>query len=194
MDQQLNQIIEILKDISISLNSFDPQWILVILACINVLLFGIYLFFTKRILQSSEENLRPIVSCNLISGKEYYKERLKQNSALEPILKYDTRCVVRNHSKYNLEVYVNLNLKLDGIPVEYSDAYSGKKAWPVTSFQSINGHFDLKKHILEETENITISLEVKYNSDVKKTYKNPIQNWIFDKEKGEWVNSIGLAV
>lgn len=192
----MTQIIGILKDINNSLNSFDPQWIIVILTFLTLILLAFYTYYTRKIAQAKEEttreNLRPIVSCELKSGKNYFAPQQLQQ---QPDLKNDIRCIVVNYSKYNLEVFVNLNLKLDGKAEEISDEYAGKQAWPITSFQTINGHFDLsKKFNLENVKKITIDLEVSYKSDVGKLYKNPIQHWCFDKEKEVWVNKIGLAV
>lgn len=196
MEQQIAQIIGILKDINNSLNSFDPQWIIAIFTFFTLILLFFYTLYTRKIAQATEEtmreNLRPIVSCELKSGKNYFKPQQLQQ---QPELKNDTRCMVVNHSKYNVEVFVNLNLKLDDKSEEISDEYAGKQAWPLTSFQAINGHFNLtNKFNLANINNITIDLEVSYKSDVGKLYKNPIQYWRFDKENDVWVNKIGLAV
>lgn len=196
MEQKLDQIIGILKDVNNSLSSFDPQWIIVIISFFTLILLAYYTYYTRKIAQVTEktmrENLRPIVSCELKSGKNYFKPELIQQ---RPEFKNDTRCIVTNHSKYNLEVFVNLNLKLDNKPEEINDEYAGKKAWPVTSFQAINGHFNLTtKFNLTGVSNININLEVSYKSDIGQLYKNPIQQWHFNKENEVWVNDIGLAV
>jgi len=196
MEEQINQIIKILEEINHSLNSFDPQWLIVIISFFTLILLFFYTYYTRKIAKATEEamleNLRPIVSCVLKSGRNYYSaQQLQQN----PELKNDTRCIVSNHSKYNVEVFVNLNLKLDDQSKEISEEYAGKKGWALTSFQTINGHFDLsKKFNLEKIKNVTIDLEVNYKSDVGKLYKNPIQRWRFDKEKEVWVNDIGAIV
>ena len=75
MEQQLNQIIESLKNINHSLNPFDPQWIIVIISFFTLILLVFYTCYTRKIAQATEEtmieNLRPIVSCELKSGKNY---------------------------------------------------------------------------------------------------------------------------
>lgn len=195
MEQQLNQIIESLKDINYSLNSFYSQCTIII-SSLTLIVLIFYTHYTRRIAQANEEimreNLRPIVSCELKSGKKHFTQQQLQQ---QPKLKNDTRCIVVNHSKYNMEVFVNLNLKLDNKFEEISDEYAGKKAWPVTSFQSIDGHFNLtNKFNLTNISNINVDLEVSYKSDVGKLYKNPIQHWHFNKEEEVWVNDIGLIV
>lgn len=184
MEQQLSQ------------NGFDPQWIIAICTFLTLILLGFYTYYTRKIAQATEEtmreSLRPIVSCELKSGKNYFEKQLLRR---QPGLKNDTRCIVVNHSKYNLEVFVNLNLRLNGMAKEISDGYAGKQAWPLTSFQNINGHFNLaSKFDLTNIDNITIDLEVSYKSEIGKLYKNPIQHWNFDRRNGVWVNKIGVAV
>ena len=136
------------------------------------------------------ENLRPIIACELRSGRNYYPlEQVKSN----PELIYDTRCIVTNHSKYNVEVFVNLNLKINGKAEELNDLYAGKRSWPVTSFQIIHGHFNIGDIFrLQEPKNVTLALEVSYRTDIGKTYRNPIQYWHFDFGKTAWVNDIGV--
>ncbi len=46
-----------------------------------------------------------------------------------------------NLSNYNLEAFVNLNLKVNGKPIELGGAYSGKEPWLLTAQQLIDGHF-----------------------------------------------------
>lgn len=196
MEQQIEQIIKTLEQINNSLNSFDPQWLTAIIASLTLILLAFYTYYTRKIAKATEEtlveNLRPIISCELKSGKNYFSSQQLQQ---QPELKNDTRCIVANHSKYNVKVFVNLNLKLDDRVEEISEEYAGKKGWPVTSFQIVNGHFDLsKKFNLENVQKITINLEVSYKSDSGKLYKNPTQYWHFDKEKEVWVNDIGVAV
>lgn len=196
MEQKLNQIIEGLKNINNSLNSFGPEWITAIIALGSLFVLVLYTHYTRQIAQSTKEtmieNLRPIVSCELKSGKNYYKPQKLQE---QPGLKYDTRCIVHNHSKYNINVFVNLNLKIDGVLKNIGSTYGGEKPWPLTSFQGINGHFVLSEMCDPENANsITIDLEVNYKSDIGKLYKNPIQHWRFDKKEDVWINEIGLAV
>ena len=125
-------------------------------------------------------------------GKNYFTPQQLQQ---QPELKYDTRCIVYNRSKYNINVFVNLNLKLDGASKKIGSTYGGEKPWPLTSFQVINGHFNLSEMCdLKIVNSATIDLEVSYKSDIGKLYKNPIQHWHFNKEDGVWVNDIGLAV
>lgn len=196
MEQQIEQVIRILGEINNSLNYFNPQWLTVGIAFFTLFLLAFYTYYTRQIAQATKEtmieNLRPIISCGLKSGKNYFSSQALRQ---QPELKNDTRCIVVNHSKYNVKVFVNLNLKLDGQPEEISEEYAGKKEWPITSFQMVNGHFDLsKKFNLKDVTKITTDLEVSYESDVGKLYKNPIQRWHFDKEKEVWVNDIGVAV
>lgn len=196
MEQQLNQIIGSLRDINNSLNSFGSDDITAIISIISLIVLFFYTYYTRQIAQAAvetmAENYRPIASCELKSGKNYFnQEQLQQNRELEN----DTRCMVVNHTKYNLTVFVNLNLKLDDKHEEIDLAYAGKKGWPVTSYQTINGHFDLsKKFNLGNVKKITMDLEVSYQSDVGKLYKNPPQHWHFDKENKSWINDIGLTV
>ena len=83
MGQQLDQVIKSLGDISNSLNSFDPQtWITAIIGFFTLLLLFCYTRYTGKIAKATEEtmieNLRPIVSCELKSGKNCYtKEQLQ---------------------------------------------------------------------------------------------------------------------
>ena len=156
----------------------------------------IYTYYTYKIAKAAtntlDENLRPIVSCELISGKNYYSEEsIKKNK----LLAHDTRCIVTNHSKYNVEVFVNLNLKIDDKKEKIDKLYSGEKAWPMTSFQKINGHFNpSEKFNLEKAKLITLDLKVEYQSDSGQIYKIPTQNWHYDLKEEVWVNDIGLNV
>lgn len=77
-----------------------------------------------------EEGKLPVVSLT-ISPKPNTQEN------------YDTRVKLLNLSNYNLEAFVNLNLKVNGKPIEHSPAYSGKQAWFLTAHQRINGHFHI---------------------------------------------------
>lgn len=143
----------------------------------------IYTYYTRKMavatMESLNESLRPIVSCELKSVN---------NS--------DTRCIINNWSKYNLSVSVNLNLKADEKLVKTEEVYSGKKFWPISSYQrGLSGHFDINEIRQSKVKKGTIDLEVKYKSDSGKIwYKNPIQHWIYNKERKLWVNEISLAV
>lgn len=176
------------------LKDLKPEWLTVIFAGLTFVILFVYTLFTWRIANATKEtlnqNMRPIVSCELISGKNYYAQQQIQSN---PSLIYDTRCIVTNHSKYNVSAFVNLNLKINGKLEGTSDeAYAGKKAWPVTSFQSINGHVNLTNELnLENVRSITIDLDVRYESDIGKVYINPTQYWHFDMQKQEWVYDIG---
>jgi len=172
----------------------DPEWLSVLFTFLAFVVLCRYAFDTYRMANATKETmletLRPIVSCSLVSGKNRYSKEEIQNN---PKCKTDTMCIVTNHSKYNVEVFVNLNLKIDGKPEIYNDEYSGKKAWPITSFQQINGHFDLtNKFNLSNVKSVTIDLEVSYRSDTGKLYKNPTQYWHLDLKNYLWVNDIGI--
>jgi hypothetical protein len=195
MEQQVNTIIKRLDEINKSLNTFDPQWIIVCVSIVTLAVLILYTYYTYKIARATKEtmteNLRPIISCHIKSGINHYGE---QDVYLRPELKDDTRCIVINHSKYNVEVFVNLNLRLDGCSKEYCYEYAAKKGWPVSSFQKINGHFNLaQKYDLTNVENIVVDLEVSYKSDTGKMYKNPVQHWHLDKHSGIWINDIGLV-
>jgi len=202
MEDQLQNIILNLENISNYLNSLLgrqvccslPQWLTVIISLVTLLILISYTWFTRKIANAAEEtlnqNMRPIASCELKSGKNYYSaEQIQSDSNLI----YDTRCIVTNHSKYNVRVFVNLNLKIDSKLEEISEEYAGKKAWPFTSFQVINGHFNLTdKFNLENIRSITMDLDVSYEGDTGKIYKNPTQYWHFDIKEQVWVNDIGM--
>ena len=172
----------------------SPQWITVIILFLTFVAICIYTWYTrqmaKAMVDTLKENLRPIVACELRSGTNYYPpEKIRS----EPKLMCDTRCIVTNHSKYNVEVFVNLNLKINGKAEKMSDLYAGERAWPVTSFQSINGHFSIAEIVdLCEPKNVTLDLDVSYRTDVGKTYRNPTQYWHFDFREQAWVNDIGV--
>lgn len=186
---------EIARMLPMSLQNLDPQWLTVIFAGLTFLILCLYTYFTWKIAKITEEtlsqNMRPIVSCELKSGKNYYPVQQIQTN---PDLVYDTRCIVTNHSKYNLRVFVNLNLKIDGkLEACGGNAYTGKEGWPVTSFQVINGHFNLTgKFNLQSVRSIIIDLDVSYQGDTGKIYKNPTQHWHFDIQEQVWVNDIGV--
>lgn len=199
MDPQLAETLQNINDTLRGIKNTigEPtvtQWITLSASVLSLLILIAYTIYTKKIAKATQEALelemRPTISCALKSGKNYYPEQLIQQN---PELKYDTRCIVANHSKYNAAVFVNLNFKVDGQVKKISDEYDGEKGWPITSFLTINGHFNFKEKI-NNSENITIDLEVIYESDSGKTYKNPIQHWYFDREKEVWVNNIGLAI
>ena len=42
---------------------------------------------------------------------------------------YDTRVILTNVSNYNLQAFVNLNLRVNGQLVEHTPDYSGKEPW-----------------------------------------------------------------
>lgn len=172
----------------------DPQWITAIVLFLTFVVICFYTWYTRQIAKSTvdtlNENLRPIIACELRSGRKYYS--LEQVRS-KPELIYDTRCIVTNHSKYNIEVFVNLNLRVNGKAEKTSDLYAGERAWPVTSFQLIDGHFSIAKILnSSEPKNITLDLEVNYRTDIGKTYRNPTQYWHFDLVEGVWVNDIGV--
>lgn len=182
MEQYLQQISIILENIDKTMGPkwfLNPQWYSVLILFVTLVIITIYTIYTRRIAQSAIENLRPIVSCELRS--------VKNN---------DTRCIINNWSKYNLSVSVNLNLKANGKLVKVEEVYSGKKFWPVGSYQrGLNGHFDISEIRKSKVKLGTIDLEVKYKSnDSRIWYKNPVQHWVFDKTREVWVNEIGLAV
>jgi hypothetical protein len=172
----------------------NPQWITVIILFLTFVAICLYTWYTRKMAHSTvdtlNENLRPIVACELISGRNYYSLQQVKST---PALLYDTRCIVTNHSKYNLEVFVNLNLKMNGKAEKISDLYAGERAWPVTSFQSINGHFSIANILsLPELKSLTLDLEVNYRTDIGKTYRNSMQYWHFDFRERVWVNDIGV--
>lgn len=178
-----------------SLKNLKPEWVTAICTCLTVLLLFFYTYYTWKIAKTTEEtlsqNMRPILSCELKSGKSYYSVQQMQAN---PDLIYKTRCIVTNYSKYNVSVFVNLNLKIDGkLETCGGDAYTGKQAWPVTSFQVNNGQFDLTgKFNLQNVRSITVDLDVSYQSDTGKVYKNPTQYLHFDMQEQVWVNDIGM--
>ena len=169
------------------------KWITLLASVMSLIILIIYTINTRKIAiatqRALELEMRPTISCELKSGKNYYGQEIQQNSEL----KYDTRCIVTNYSKYNAAVFVNLNFKVDGKIKKISDEYAGENGWPITSFQVINGHFNFFNEI-NNAKKITIDLEVNYTSDNDENYKNPTQHWSFDREKEVWVNNIGLVV
>lgn len=183
----------LLKNFSTSSNLLNESWsVQTILAFLTLLLLTFYTYYTRQIAQGAAENLRPIVSCVLKSGKNYYTSIQIQHTSE---LKFDTRCIVSNHSKYNLEVFVNLNIKVNDKFIEINDLYTGKDAWPLTSYQEINGHFDFSDGLnINNSDRVTIELEVKYKSNNGKIYLNPTQHWFFDRKQEIWLNEIGLTV
>jgi len=193
MYYQLDPIIRELRGINQSLNSFAISDGIALVGLFILILYTYYIYkMAKAAEETLSESIRPIVSCDIKSGKNYY---FSQQLEVNPKLIYDTRFIVTNRSKYNLEVFVNLNFKIDGKSTEIIAEYTGKKAWPLTSFQEINGHFNFSdKFDFENHSKITIDLEVSYRSGVKKLYKNPVQHWYFDKGEKVWINSIGLHV
>lgn len=170
------------------------QWITLSAALLSLIILIIYTFNTRQIAIATQKALelemRPTISCVLKSGKNYYdKKKIKKN----PKLKYDTRCILTNYSKYNTAVFINLNFKTGGKAQKVSDEYNGKNGWPLTSFQVIDGHFNFFKETKKEKK-VTIALDVNYIDDNGKNYKNPTQHWSFDGDQEVWVNNIGLAV
>ncbi len=173
----------------------DPQLLTLFFAALTFIVLCVYTYFTYKMAQANKEILnetvRPTVSCELKSGKNYYSnEQINKDKKLE----FDTRVIVTNYSKYNLEVYVDLGIKINNKPQTFSGDYSGTIPWPITSFQSANGHFNLsEKFNFENAKTITLDLQIRYKSDIGKEYKNPIQYWHFDLEEKIWRNSIGAA-
>jgi len=182
----------LLSQINISVQFLtNADWALVLISFLTLILLAFYTYYTRQIAQSAIDGLQPTVSCTFKSGKNYYNlESIRQN----PKLKYDTRCIVINYSKYNLTVFINLNLKVDGNLTKVHELYKGKEGWPLTSYQQIDGHFDIEDVVGSSGDKITIDLEVIYKTDSGKIYKNPVQNWSFDRKNECWKNNIGLAV
>ena len=87
--------------------------------------------------------------------------------------------------------------------MESSNEYSGKKPWPITSNQVIDGHFyiseilkkknktieEIKKETVPDNINLQLTMEVdvKYKGITKVEIANPIQKHCFDFNKNTWI-------
>lgn len=68
-----NEIIGVLKDINHSLNSFGISDLIALFGLFVIIVYTYYTYrTTKAIEKTLLEDIRPIASCNLISGKNYY--------------------------------------------------------------------------------------------------------------------------
>lgn len=198
MKEIAQEITFILKEMVEVLRPSLLDWFTFGIALVTLFLLWRYVYHTKKIAISAEktlrESLRPSISWELMSGINYFSSNvLKQN----PTWITDTRFRVRNHSRHNVTVYVNvnLNLKIDGKSETYNDLYSDQTPWPLYPFQGINGHFNLgNKFNLQNAHKIEIEIELQYNSEGGEVYKIPKQHWIYDKSGNEWRNDIGMVV
>jgi len=181
------------EGVTIRVGSTIFDWINLAVSTFSLIFIFWYVIDTHKMAVAATDSLRPIISLRLISGSKYYGVRSESN----PDLAYDTRCIVTNHSKYVTDVFVNLNLKIDGIKKEVKDVYSGEISWSLQPFKNVNGHFSLKDYIsdIEGVEEITIDIEVSYkSSSSNKLYKHTAQRWYFNKENKMWRNEIGVTV
>jgi len=110
-------------------------------------------------------------------------------------------------SKYFIEVWVNLNLKVYGEAVEYSDAYNGKDKWFLFPNQFSKGWFSIDEilgkkgkafsKIKEERTNDNVreqlTMDLEYELKCKETGKSrniPRRRHYFDFKEEVWVPEI----
>jgi len=179
------------------------EWFRALLSIITIILLFFYTFYTSKMVKLSKEKIeednRPFLFCGLISGKKYYtNEQIEKNNNLL----FDTHCVVKNLTKYNLNVLVDIKLKMNGKDLTLKDSYRGIKPWPVSSFLEIKGHFNLYDDLIDGTsdifkremenpiKNLNMELNISYFDVDKKNkkFKNPTQYWHFNFEENLWVS------
>lgn len=171
---------------------FNPQWVIAFSAFSTFVVLLFYTYYTFKIAKATEENLSPFVSYKIKSGMKYFSDVQR---GFQPNLEDQTRFIITNHSKYHVEVFVNLNLKLDNQVEEYHELYTGKKAWPIPAFDSRDGHFELaNKFELVGIADISIDIEVRYRGESGKMYDIPPQHWSYLKQVKVWVDEVGTTV
>lgn len=172
-----------------------------LILAITLIAIIIYVHDTNRIAQANLLNTSPTVSCRIHSGKKYFNMN-RCSSDEEKELFFDTRVIITNHSRFGTIAHVNLNLKINGEPVEYHPMYSGKKPWPLDPFGLLNGHFyigdilkmanmSIEKMKEERTDEnartqLTMDVEVENEGFLEYKIKNPTQHWSFDFQKDLW--------
>ncbi len=196
----------------------EPDICTMVILAITLIVIMFYTVETHKMAKATEQSSRvardvyiesqkPIISCSIMSGKIYYGSRInleKNKPERAKELELDTRVIVKNHSKFNAQVWVNLNLKVYGKLVVIGPEYCGDKPWNLTSYQEVNGHFGIERHVLSKvgktadqmkternddnkTRQLTMDIQVEYQGRMGPRLSNPKQYWYFDFEKNTWV-------
>ena len=189
IEQGLKELIGSLDKINTTLSHPSISWIekgSFFVSFVTIVLLYVYTKYTYRIAKANEELLKPSISYSLISGKNFYPDATREQL-------YETRFILKNHSKHNVVSFVRLNLKADEKNIRLDEsAYTGGRNWFLLPEQEINGHFVIPEQY--RNKKIIMEPEIRYSVPNGKQYKIPKIKWYFNEKTGQWKNSIGVAV
>lgn len=171
----------------------DYAQTLVLALTLIVLIF--YAFFTFKLWEVQDRQTVPTVSCWL-----EYRAPAR-----------DTRFKIVNTSKGNVVAYVNLNAKVYGQVVDFSDYYNGKTPWYLTPGELVDGHFlidtllskvgqtfqQMKANRNPSNQDIQLTLAInvnfsllKGNKPIEPLYENPTKKYHFNFDAEVWVYDV----
>lgn len=110
----------------------------------------LYTYYTYKI---ASEAWIPVASFNM-----------EQNS-LFPYMVYFQ---IRNHSKFPLECWCNINPSLNGQSVQMEGFYGGKSSWVLVPFGAGTGHFEISKILEKVGKTVQDMKQMAGINDVKK--------------------------
>jgi len=150
-----------------------------------ILLIGVFTYLESR---------DPVVS--------FYIEPTTPDSGPE----LRTFVVMRNHSAFNTAVWVNLNLKIDGVIQKVgAPKYTGDEPWNLQAGFTVSGtRFEpgeaIKKQIGKdastiknelatgaEPPKITIEIKIWHTASLGTRVHKPVQKWHFDFKRYKWI-------
>ena len=169
-----------------------PKWlwaiiiILLLLGVVGLVGSGFKIFIEYQILENIV-NFSLVLTLVAVLFYVYYTYTLAKEawtpSASFTLIKarpddpYHFIFLLRNHSKFSLECWCNLNAAVDGQAVSLGGFYSGQSSFDLQPFGISNGHFDIREILAKANCDLQgVKKNTKHNNIKKQLYLN-IEFW-----------------